>query len=679
MASRTASNICNVAMVGHGGAGKTTFVDHALRAVGFTKRAGDVDAGTSLSDYDPDEKERQFSINSAIFQFEAHERAFNLIDTPGYLDFSGPAVGALPVVETAVVTVSAHDGVQLNTRRMWDAAGREGLARLVLITRLDADNVNFEDVVGDIQDAFGSECQPAFLPVGLGGDCSGVANLLEAEQAPEGVVGDFDAARERLRESIIECDDALMERYLEGEAIGTPELLETLTHAVAEGMLVPILCCAAKKDVGVKETVRFIASCAPAPAEGVSRAATDEDGAEVELAADPDGPFCARVFKTATDVHVGQLTFFRIYNGTLSDELSVQLARTGRNIRLGHIYTVQGQELEETDQGAPGDILCVTKVEELQRGDTLCDTDLRLTLPQVQYPKPMMSLAVEPQSREDEEKISGGLQDLAAGDPTFTIERDAQTGELVITGMSNLHLDVMLSKLKRRYDVSVSTRPPSVPYRETITRNADARYRHKKQTGGRGQYGEVYLRLEPAERGEGFEFLDEVVGGVIPRQFIPAVEKGIRGELERGLLAGYPIVDLKAAAYDGSHHSVDSSEAAFKIAGARAFQEAFEQARPVLLEPIARMEVAIPAEYMGDVTGNLTGHRGRIQGMDQQGRMQVIQATIPMAEVARYSTELKSMTGGEGTFTLEFSHYEVVPPHIQDEIITRKKQEKEGD
>ncbi|MFO7956328.1 MAG: elongation factor G [Candidatus Brocadiia bacterium] len=677
MAKRTASTICNVAVVGHGGAGKTTFVDHVLNVAGVAKRAGDVDAGTSLSDYDPDEKARKFSINSALFQFDAHNRAFNLIDTPGYLDFAGPAVGALPVVETALVTVSAHDGVQLNTRRMWDAAGDNGLARIMMISRLDSDNVNFEALVEEIQDAFGGECQPAFLPIGLGADCKGVVNLLETEAAPEGVTGDFDAARERLRESIIECDDALMERYFEGEEVTPEELLDTLRTAVAEGTLVPILCCAAKQNVGVKEALRFLASTAPSPAEGVTRTATDEDGEEVELTADPDGPFCARVFKTATDVHVGQLTYFRIYNGSLSGETNVQLARTGRSVRLGHLYHVQGQEQEEVQEGAPGDILCVAKVEELQLGDTLCGPGQRLTLPDVEFPKPMMSLAVEPQSREDEEKISGGLQDLAAGDPTFKMERDQQSAELVITGMSNLHLDVMLDKLKRRHDISVSTRPPSIPYRETITRKGDAQYRHKKQTGGRGQYGEVYLRLEPAERGEGFEFLDEITGGVIPRQFIPAVEKGIREVLERGLLAGYPIVDLKAAAYDGSHHSVDSSEAAFKIAGARAFQAAFEQARPVLLEPIAQMEVAIPAEYMGDVTGNLTGHRGRIQGMDQQGQMQVIQATIPMAEVAQYSTELKSMTGGEGTFTLEFSHYQVVPPHIQEEIIARKQQEDE--
>ncbi len=677
MAQRTPENICNVAVVGHGGVGKTTFVDHVLHAVGVAKRAGDVDAGTSLSDYDVDEREHQFSISSSLFHFEAQGRVFNLFDTPGYLDFCGAAVGVLPVVETALIAVSAREGVQLNTRRMWKAAEQQGLARMVLITRLDGDNINFEALLAGLKDSLGAHCQPVLLPLGLGEDCKGVVNLLEAAEAPAGVVGDFDAARQALREAIIECDDALMERYLNEEQIAQQELLDTLERAVAAGSLVPVLCCAVKANVGVSETLKFLASCAPSPAEGVQRTAANADGEEVPLSADPDGPLCARVFRTATDVHVGKVAYFRIYSGSLSGELTPVLARTGRSLRLGHIYTVRGQEQVEVDAGVPGDILCVTKVEELQLNDTLCDARETLTLPDIEFPRPMISLAVEPQSRDDEEKISVGLQDLTAADPTLTVHRERQSAELVMTGMSNLHLDVMLAKLKRRYDISVQTRPPSVPYRETVTRVCEAKHRHKKQTGGRGQFGEVYLRLEPNERGAGFEFLDEIVGGVIPRQFIPAVEKGIREVLDGGLLAGYPIVDVKAAAYDGSFHAVDSSEASFKIAGARAFHVAFEGARPVLLEPIAEIEVTIPTRFMGDVTGNLTGHRGRIQGMDQDGQMLIIRAQIPLAEVMRYGTELKSMTGGEGTFTLEISHYEVVPAYVQEEIVARRAKEKE--
>ncbi|MGD2174762.1 MAG: elongation factor G, partial [Candidatus Brocadiaceae bacterium] len=677
MADRSASNICNVAVVGHGGAGKTTFVDRALSAVGFTKRPGDVDAGTSLSDYDADEKEHRFSVNSTVFHFSAHDRAFNLIDTPGYLDFAGAAVAALYAVETAVVAVSAREGVQLNTRRMWNTAVEKGLARVVLITRIDGDNINVDSLLAEIRKELGPECRTLFLPVGLGQDCTGVVNVLETEDAPEGVVGDFGSARQQFRESIIECDDALMERYLEGEEVSQSELVDVLGRAVAAGNLVPVLCCAARSGIGVKETIRFLAACAPAPADGVRRSATDANGEEAVLEPDPDGPLCARVFRTTTDVHVGKIAYLRTYSGSLSGDLNATLARTGKTLRLGHLYVIKGEDQEEVREGVPGDILCVAKLEELRLGDTLCDAQRVLTLPKMDFPNPMMSLAVEPESREDEEKISVGLQELAEGDPTLKIERRQQSGELVITGMSNLHLDVMLSKLRRRHEISVATREPSTPYLETITRSATAQYRHKKQTGGRGQYGEVYLRVEPNERGEGFEFIDEIRGGVIPRQFLPAIEKGIREQMEQGLLAGYPIVDLKAAAYDGSHHSVDSSEAAFKIAGGRAFRRCFEEAKPVLLEPIASMEVTIPTQFMGDVTGNLTGHRGRILGMDQEGQMQVIRAEIPMAEVTRYSTELKSMTGGEGTFTLEFARYQTVPPHIQQEIVARHTRKQE--
>ncbi len=676
MAKRTPSDICNVAIVGHGGVGKTTFVDHLLHAVGFSKRAGDVDAGSSLSDYDPEEKERSFSVIDTIFNFQAHERTFNLIDTPGYIDFVGMAMAALPVVETAVIALSAHDGIQLNTRRMWQAAGEAGVARMLLITRLDADNIDLPGLLEDIQQAFGTECQPVFLPIGVGADIQGVVNLLETDQAPEGVVGDSEAAGQGLREAIIECDDALMERYFEGEQIGAEELMDVLGDAVANGSMVPVMCCAAKANIGVKEAAAFLASCAPAPSD-IPRTATDTGGEQVALTADPDGPLCARVFKTTTDVHVGKIAVFRIYSGTLKGDLTVGLARTGREVRLGHIYLVKGAEQEEVDEALPGDMIAVTKVEELQLDDTICPPGKVLNLPPMDFPKPMMSLAVEPQSREDDTKISAGLQDLAESDPTFTIRRDQQTGELVITGMSNLHLEVMLSRMQRRLDISVLTHEPAIPYRETITRKANGRYRHKKQTGGRGQYGEVYLRLEPMDGEERFEFVDEVVGGVIPRQFLPAVEKGIVEVLDTGPLAGRPVDSVRVIVYDGSYHSVDSSEAAFKIAGARAFRDAYAQARPTLLEPIARMEVTIPAEYMGDVTGNLTGHRGRIQGMEQVGPLQVVKAEIPMAEVQRYSTELKSMTGGEGSFTLEFSHYQPVPAHIQEEIIQRRKQQQE--
>jgi elongation factor G len=677
MAERTPSNLLNVALVGHGGVGKTTFVDHLLHVVGFANRAGDVDAGSSLSDYEVEEQERKFSINSALFHFEFEGRAFNLVDTPGYPDFVGAAVGILPVVETAVICISAREGIQLNTRNMWAAAGREGLARIILLTRMDGDNVDMPKVVEDIHAMFGNQCRPVFLPIGAGQGVKGVVNLLEAEEEPPDVDGDFDAAREAALESVIESNDELMERYFEGEKIGADEIAASLRQAVASGSLVPILCCAAKTDVGVREAAHFLAACAPAPTDMEPRVATGPDGDDVLLPADPAGPFCARVFKATTDVHVGKVACFRVYSGQLRGDLTVQLARTGKPERLGHIYLIKGEDSEETDYAVPGDLLCVTKVEELRLDDTLCDS-ARLTVKPTAYPTPMMALAVGTQSRDDDQKVAQGLQSLAEGDPTFSVGR-GQGAELVITGMSNLHVDVMLSRLKRRHGVAVETHEPAIAYRETVTRVAEGKHRHKKQTGGRGQFGEVYLRVEPNERGAGFEFIDEIVGGSIPRQYIPAIEKGIREVLDRGILAGCQIVDVKAAVYDGSFHTVDSSEAAFKIAGGRAFQGAFEQAKPVLLEPMALIEVTIPSQFMGDVTGNLTGHRGRILGMDQVGTLQVVKAEIPRAEVTRYSTELKSMTGGEGSFTLEFSHYAVVPANIQQDIIARHQKAKEGD
>jgi elongation factor G len=677
MAKRSVSDVRNVAVVGHGSSGKTTFVDRLLHAAGVVNRAGSVDAGTSLSDYDPEEKKRKFSIDSTLFSFEIEGKALNLFDTPGYLDFTGAAICVLPAVETAVLVIDAADGVRLNTRRMWDYATSFNLARFILITHLDADNIQYDRLLASIQEAFGTNCVPVFLPIGLGQNCTGVVDLLKTARAPQGVEGDFDTLKNSLRESIIECDDALMEKYLEGEEVSADQVDATFKKAIIGGQVVPILCCAAEKGIGLKETLAFLLSCTPSPEEGRKRVAKDPAGVEVEIKPDPEGPFCAHVFKSVTDIHVGRLVFLRILRGTLKPGDTVKVARTGASVRIAHFYKVFGAEHKEAESAQAGEIVCVTKVEDLLLNDVLSQ-DGKLSIEPMSFPRPMMSLAVVPKSRDDEEKISAGLQRLAESDPTFRIERDAQSAELVITGMSNLHLDVMLSRLKDRYGVSADTHEPSIPYRETITRKGEGNYRHKKQTGGRGQYGEVYLRLEPNERGAGFEFIDEIKGGVIPQQYVPAVQKGIVETMQKGILAGYPIVDVKAAVYYGSYHTVDSSEAAFKIAASKAFQIAFEACKPTLLEPIARIEVTIPPQFVGDITGNLTAHRGRIVGMDQIGTMQILKAEIPMAEIRGYSAELQSMTGGEGTFTVELAGYEPVPAYLQEQIIAqRKKKEAE--
>ena len=680
MAKRNVSDTRNIVLVGHGGAGKTTFVDVALHAAGATNRVGSVNDGTSLSDYDPDERERKSSIESAIFNFEHEGKSFNLIDTPGYPDFCGAALSTIPAVETVVVVISAADGVRVNTRRMWAAAELAGAARVILISRIDADNVQFDRLLADIRESFGTQCVPVFLPVGLGADCKSVVNLLDADSAPEGVVGDFDALKDSLRESVIECNDALMERYFEGEDISADEVSETFKTAIVGAQVIPILCCATEKNIGVRETLAFLAACTPSPAEGLKRTATDGDGNAVELTPDPDGPLCCQVFKSVTDAHVGKLAFLRIHSGSLSGGATVGVPRIGKTVRLGHLNTVFGAEHREVESAIAGDIVCVAKVEELQLNDVLCDGKGALDMAPFDLPRPMISLAVEPKSRDDEQKIGAGLQKLADGDPTFEITRDAQSSELIIMGMSDLHLQVMLSKLEGRYGVSANTHEPAIPYHETITRKAEGQHRHKKQTGGRGQFGDVHLRLEPNERGGGFEFIDEIKGGVIPQQYMPAIEKGIKETLVKGILAHCPIVDVKAAVFFGSFHAVDSSEAAFKIAGSRAFRKTFEQAGPVLLEPVMKVDVTIPAERMGDVTANLTGHRGQIKGMDQAGRLQILTCEMPMAEVRHFSTELQSITGGEGTLAMEPSHYEVVPTHLAQQVMDqRKKAEEEED
>ncbi|MFW6457432.1 MAG: elongation factor G, partial [Planctomycetota bacterium] len=580
-----------------------------------------------------------------------------------------------------------------------------GLSRILMITHLDAENVQFERLLEDIQNSFGRQCVPVFLPVGLGDDISDVVNVLNTSEAPDGVIGEFDNLRNGLRESIIECSDELMEAYLEGEDISDDQIEETFKQAILDGQIIPILCCVAEEDIGLKETLDFLAGCAPSPTEGPSRTAyigrrpedveapeTDEkdteaapeDQAEEEeppepeqiaIEADGEAPFCAEVFKSAVDPHVGRLVYMRVMSGTLDSGDEVEVARTEQTQSLSHFYTIFGTEEHDLDRAIPGDIICVNKVEDMKLGDTVRSPEINWILPSLKVPNPMMSLAVEPTNRDEGQKMQSGLRRLAEGDPTLEMHRDEQSNELVITGMSNLHLEVILSELEDTYEVTCETKNPSIPYKETITQKAEGQYRHKKQSGGHGQYGEVYLRIAPNERGEGFEFIDAIKGGVIPQQYIPAVEKGIQETMEEGLLANSPIVDLKVEVYYGSYHDVDSSEAAFKIAGSRAFRQAFEKAHPTLLEPIVKMEVTVPSEYVGDVTANLSGHRGQIQGMDQAGQMQTLTAFIPQAEIRRYAAELQSMTGGEGTFTMDFSHYDPVPGHLQEQIIEQRQNE----
>ncbi|MFN3467081.1 MAG: elongation factor G, partial [Candidatus Brocadiales bacterium] len=494
---------------------------------------------------------------------------------------------------------------------------------------------------------------------------------------PKGVLGDPKALHESLIEAVVEVDDGLMQKYLEGKEVSTQEVQGCLSRAIAQGKIVPILFVSSKKLIGIEELLNVLVDFTPNPL-GVTRKGVDlEKNEETTVKGQEDAPFSAQVFKCITDPIVGKLVFFRVFSGVLDGDLSFYNTHTKKSEKAGQLLKVFGKEQRVIPRAVVGDIVAIAKIETIGISDTLCSPRKHIKFLPITFPTPMVSLAVAPKNQGAEQKISVSLAKLAEEDPTFKVTRDSQTGELVVTGTSNLHLDIMLHRLKRRFDVEVNTHEPKIPYKETVTGKADAQYKHKKQTGGRGQYGEVYIKLEPLARGQGFEFSNEIVGGKIPGQYIPAVEKGIRETLARGVLAGYPVVDVRVTLYDGSFHTVDSSEAAFKMAASKAFQKAFMEARPVLLEPVVNIEITFPSEFMGEISGNLTSRRGRIIGMDTIGKMQVIKASVPMAEVTRYETELKSMTGGQGSYSMEFSHYDVMPSHIAQNVIAQGKKKEE--
>jgi len=678
MADRKTTDLRNLAIAGHGSVGKTTLAEAILLKTGVTTRLGKPREGTSIVDFDDEEKERQFSIYATLLHATHKGKELQILDTPGYDDFFGEVVAAYGAVETALVAVAADAGIQVNTRRVWQRAGEAGLARALVVTKMDAESADFAKVLRALQEAFGNACVPLTLPVGAGSGFSAVVSTLHP---PADVPAEGEEVGGALRDSIVESDDALMERYLEGEEISSEELMSAASRAVAQGTLVPVFCCAAEKDIGIAELLDGVVSLFPSPVEGLERRGLKPgaEGEEVARPATEDAPFSAQVFKTLYDPYVGKLAYFRIFSGALKPEDGLYNPRLGKREKLAHIYRIQAEEQEEVDAAAAGEIIAVAKIESLEVSDTLCDEREPVVFPPLRFPEPMVARAAEPKSRADEQRMTTALGRLASQDKAFRAGREAQTGELVITGMSDLHLDVIMSKLRRKpFEVEMTLKEPRIPYKETVTASAEGRYRHKKQTGGRGQFAEVLLRVDPLERGGDFQFIDKIYGGAIPRQFVPAVQKGVRETMAAGVIAGYPVVDVRVAVNDGKHHEVDSSEAAFKIASSRAFSEAFRNARPVLLEPIVNLEITVPAKYMGDISGDLSSRRGRIQGVEAAGDQQAIRAQAPLVEVANYSTQLRSVTGGEGSYTMEFSHYEPVPAKIQEQIVARYMKARQG-
>jgi elongation factor G len=652
MAKYAATDLRNVVLIGHGDAGKTTLAEHLLSKMGATTRLGSVKEKTSTYDYEPDEKERGHSIDCAVAHGVWKGKEINLIDCPGYPDFFGEVVTGVSAGDLALVCVNVNAGILVGTRRGWMAAEARARARGIVITKCDlADTAKLQAVLRDVRAAFGDRCLPYKGP-------------------PE--LGDF---KQAWTDASVESDDALMMRYLEGETITEAELLKGARQSMAKGRLVPVVFTSSEKDTGIEDVLDLIVDVGPSPLDVPRRVVPqNEPQAEPELIKpDPAAPFVGVVYKVQIDKHVGRMVHVRVLTGTLKTGDTFYSLPSGKKEKAGHLFRPMGKDHQPVESAGPGDLVILTKVDSLRLGDTLAAQHNSMLAIRGRYPRPMFGLAIRPKGRGDEVKTSEALHKLAEESATFLTTREAATAELVASGLSPLHVDVQLKRLRDRFGIDVDTSKPKVPYKETISALADGHYRHKKQSGGRGQFAEVFLKVGPGQPGGGLEYKWAIFGGTIPRNFEPAIEKGIREVMSRGVIAGYPIEDVQVTITDGKYHEVDSSDAAFKIAGARAFKDAVAKARPSILEPIMNLEVTVPSECMGDISGDLNTRRARIRGMDQAGDLQVIQAEIPLSEAQEYARVLTSLTSGRGSYTLEPARYEVVPRDIQAAIVAAYK------
>ena len=669
MPNHATREIRNVAVVGHGGSGKTTLVESLLAAGGAVAAAGSVEKGTATCDYEPEERAHRQSLWNAVASLDHDSAHVTFVDTPGYPDFLGRALPALAAVETAAVVVDARSGIQTTTRRMMEAAASRSLARLVVVNKIDAPDLDLEALLGSLREVFGPECLPVGLPAP--GREQVVDCFFDPDPSAATEFSSVEEAQSRVVDQAVEMDEGLMETYLEQGEVSADDLHRAFRTALRTGHLVPVCFVSAASGAGVDLLLGVLARLMPSPADANPPAFSDPDGAAVEVEPDPGAGVVAQVFRVTIDPFVGRLSAFRIHSGTVTRDSQLHVDDGRKPFKVGHLFRLQGKEHVEIDEGVPGDICAVAKVDEIGYGAVLHGTGAAAPRPEpIPLPEAMYGLAVQARTRGDEQKLSDTLSKLAAEDPSFQVEHSTATRETVIRGLGELHLRMMLERMKERYHVEVETRPPRIPYRETITAPADGHHRHKKQTGGAGQFGEVFLRVEPKRRGEGFEFIDNVVGGVIPSQFVPAVEKGIRQVLESGAIAGYRMDDVKVTVYDGKHHPVDSKEIAFVTAGKKAFLDAVNKARPIVLEPVVDLEVTVPQSNMGDVAGDLSGKRGRVGGTESlAGGYVAITGQAPLSELTRYQTELKSVTGGAGSFTMGFSHYDPVPRPIQERLM----------
>jgi len=661
-------DIRNIVLLGHGGAGKTSLVESILHKTGATNRLGSVDDKTSICDYYDEEKGHGHSIKSSVVHANFAGKLLNIIDTPGYPDFIGPSIKAISAAETAIIVINAPAGIETVTRKAFEAATKTRKAKLIIINKMDAENVEWPRLIKDIQESFGARCRCANLPAA---DRASVIDCIQNNEGNSPVM-DVAAAHTELIESVIEADDALMESYLAGEQIPPEKIAAVFVQALLAGTVVPILFTNARKEIGVDELLSIIVKYTPSPLQTTPCQLKDADK-QTDLKPDPAAPLAGLVFRIAFDPRSNmKFSTIRIFSGTLKSDTNMLRNDEKKGVRPGHILKSQGNETQEISTGLAGDIVTLGKIEDLRIGDLIHDGRVAGKFELPPAPEPMFALALEPAARGDEQKIGSALEKLCEEDPCLKVTRDAQTKELVLNGLGDLHLRVMLEKMERRSKLKVNTKEPKIPYRETITGKAEGHYRHKKQTGGAGQFGEVYLRVEPAERNSNppLQYSWDIFGGSIPGQYEPAVLKGVNEIMENGFIAGFPMQDIKCSVYDGKYHPVDSKEVAFRSAGKGAFLDALEKAKPVLLEPIVNIEVTAPAENIGDIAGDLAGKRGRVLGQDMlPGNMLLIKAQVPLSEVTQYNSQLKSVTSGRGSYSMSLSHYEVVPPNIQANVV----------
>ncbi|MCS6771554.1 MAG: elongation factor G [Kiritimatiellae bacterium] len=665
----------NIVFVGHTGSGKTTLIDALLFKLGASDRLGSPAAGTSAADWSDEEKERKITVWAKPFsvRYQAKDGKpvhFVFIDTPGYADFVGQQIAALAAADAALLVIDAASGIQVGTTRAWRRLEALGMPRGIVITGLDKENVDFKTTLSRIQDLWGRKCVPIELPTG---DRHQIVDIIEG-QIPSELKDDAEQAMSVLEEDAAEEDDALLEKYLGGEHLSHDELVGGLRVAIRRGHLVPVFEAEPLQGIGISELLEELYHLFPSPLE-IER--KDAEGRGIDPS--PEAPLAAQVWRTVNDPYVGQMSFLRIFGGTLKSDSELFNVNKGQKERIGFVHVVNGKKDVSVTEAHAGDIVALPKLKVTQTGDTLTSPGQVFRLPSIEFPQPVMSVAVVPKTSGDDDKIGIGLQRIAEEDPTLKVERNMETKELILAGMGDIHLDIAVSRMKKRSNVDVTLSTPKVAYRETITARAEGHYKHKKQTGGRGQYGEVYIRLEPMAPGETEWFVDALVGTNVPRNFLPAIQKGLLEGMSRGVLAGAPVVNTKITIYDGSHHEVDSSEISFKIAAARAFTDGMLKAKPVLLEPIMNVKITVPDRYMGDVTGDLNHKRGRILNVSAEGGFQIIEAEIPQAEMFRYSAELRSLTRGEGSFEASFARYDVVPTHIAQKVIAEAQKNKQAE